>query len=442
MKNLLKFFLEVEKLKTMPRTGWILREVKNPETVAEHTFRLTILCGLLAEKRNFDVKRAIKIALFHDLCEVFAGDITPFLYYPRLPKSKEERKKILMKWTRLSQKDKEKIGKMKFKKEKEGCLKLIRFLKPSLGKELLSLWADYEKGVSKEGKFVNQLNRIETLIQSVEYFGIEDKTAGTNWWEWTEEIVEDPLLLKFLEVIQKKFYEGKIATSKEEKELENILDFILKIGKLKKMPRTLWVSLGVKNPETVVGHIFTVSLMAWVFGEERKELDLKKVLKMALCHELSSVYTGDLITPFSQMLPEDEKERRKIFGKWPRLSKKEKAKIFLKDYQKEKKAIEKLTQKLKSPLRKEIFECWNEYKNNLSSEARFVNQINVLAVLLKALLYQKKDKDLPIGWIWEWAFEKCECPVILEFLEELKGKFYKQSLIKKAFFRFLGLKYV
>ena len=36
MKNLLKFFLEVEKLKQMPRTGWVLREVKNPETVAEH----------------------------------------------------------------------------------------------------------------------------------------------------------------------------------------------------------------------------------------------------------------------------------------------------------------------------------------------------------------------------------------------------------------------
>ncbi|OIO45079.1 MAG: hypothetical protein AUJ24_00900, partial [Parcubacteria group bacterium CG1_02_36_42] len=261
MKNLLKFFLEVEKLKQMPRTGWVLREVKNPETVAEHTFRLAIISWLSAEKRNFNVKRAILIALFHDLCEVFAGDITPFLYYPKLPKSKSERRRILMKWARLSQKDKEKIGKTKFKKEKDGCLKLIKFLNPRLAKELFSSWINYEKGSSREGKFVNQLNRIETLIQSIEYFGIKDEVAGTNWWEWTEEIVEDSLLLKFLEVIQEKFYGGVIGSAKEKKELKNILGFLLEIGRLKKMPRTLWVSLGVKNPETVAGHLFTTALM-------------------------------------------------------------------------------------------------------------------------------------------------------------------------------------
>ena len=103
--------------------------------------------------------------------------------------------------------------------------------------------------------------------------------------------------------------------------------------------------------------------------------------------------------------------------------------------------MEKLTQKLSSPLKKEIISLWDEYKTNLTSEARFVNQINVLAVLLQALLYQKKDKNLPIGWIWEWAFEKCDCPFILEFLEIIKGKFYKKSLIQRALFKFLGSKY-
>ena len=441
MKNLLKFFLEVEKLKQMPRTGWVLREVKNPETVAEHTFRLAIISWLSAEKRNFNVKRAILIALFHDLCEVFAGDITPFLYYPKLPKSKSERRRILMKWARLSQEDKQKIGKTKFKKEKDGCLKLIKFLNPRLAKELFSSWINYEKGSSREGKFVNQLNRIETLIQSIEYFGIKDEVAGTNWWEWTEEIVEDSLLLKFLEVIQEKFYGGVIGSAKEKKELKNILGFLLEIGRLKKMPRTLWVSLGVKNPETVAGHLFTTALMTWVFGIGRKEIDLKRSLKMALCHEMPSVYTGDFITPFSKILPKDEKERRKIFEKWPRLPKKGKEKIFFEDYQKERKALEKLTQKLEPTLKKEIVELWDEYKTNLTPEARFVNQINVLAVLLQALLYQRKDKNLPIGWIWEWAFEKCECPIILKFLEELKEKFYKKSLIQKAFFKVFGLKY-
>jgi putative hydrolase of HD superfamily len=432
MKNLLKFFLETEKLKEMPRTGWVLAGIENPETVAEHSLSLSIISFLLAEKKNLKPKRAIQTALFHELCERYAGDLTPFLYYPHLPKDDLERQKVLMKWARLCQKEKKKIGKIKFKKEKTALLKLTKFLKSNLRDAILSSWSDYEKGISKEGKFVRQLNRIDTLIQSIEYFGIEDIRVRTNWWEWADEIVEDQLLLKFLKVLQKKFYEKKPIEEKEDKELENILDFIFKINKLKKMPRTIWVSMGVKNPETVAGHTFTTTLMTWAFGIERKEINLEKSLKMALCHEFPSVYTGDLITPFS--LPKGG-EKIKIFERWPRMPKIKKEKIFFEDYQKERKAIEKLTVKLEPDLKKEIVGLWEEYKMNLTPEALFVNQINVLAVLLEALLYQKKDKNLPIGWIWEWAFEKCECPIILKFLEELKEKFYKKSLIQKAFLK-------
>ena len=453
MKNILKFFLEVETLKQMPRTGWVLREVKNPETIAEHTFRMTILSWLLAIKKNLNIKKTIQTAFSHDLCEVYAGDVTPFFYYLKLPKDKIKRKKFLMKWIRLSKKEKEDLGKKKFGLEKESLLKLTRFLKSEIRKKIYSSWFNFERRTSKEGRFVRAVDKIETMIQAIEYFGTKKDTPVIGWWEEVEELVDDPLLLDFLKIIQKKFYEKTIEKPKgnkdraglfygrrnrQQKEFEDILDFILAIGKLKKIPRSIWVSMGVKNPETVAGHIFTTALMTWVFGVEKKDIDLERSLKMALCHEFPSVYTGDLITPF--ILPEEKKERRKVFERWPRLKKIEKEKIFFEDNQKEKKALEKLTENLESNLKKEIIGLWDEYKMNLTPEARFVNQTNVLAVLLQALLYQRKDKNLPIGWIWEWAFEKCECPIILAFLEEMKGKFYKQNLIKKAFLKFLDIK--
>ncbi len=415
----------------MSRTGWVLREVKNPETIAGHTFRVAILAWLLGEKKDLDIKSAIKIALSHDLCEVYAGDIPPFFYYVRSPDTK---------WVRLPKEEKEKKGKKKSEIERKSLLKLIKNLDPELKKEIFSSWLDFEKRITRTGKFVKQVDRIDTLTQSIEYFGPDEKIAGTTWWEWTEEIVDDPLLLKFLKVIQKKFY-GKAAGSyKKQKELENILDFILEIGKLKRMPRTIWVSLGVENPETVAGHIFTVSLMAWVFGQQKKKLSMEKLLKMALCHDIPAVYTGDLITPYSKILAKDEKERRKIFQKWPRLPRREKQRKFLKDYKKEKKALKKLTLKLKAPLRKEIIQLFDEYKTASTPEARFLNQLNVLAVLLQGLQCQKKDKNLPIDWMWEWAFEKCEDAVIFGFLEELKKKFYKGKLIPEAILNFLRLK--
>lgn len=407
----------------MPRTGWVLRGVENPETIAEHTFGLSLLSWLLAKRSNLNQRRAIKIALFHDLCEVYAGDITPQLYYPYLPRNKKERKEMLMKWTRLSRKEKQEKGKIKFKKERAGLLKLTEFLDPELKNKIFSLWLEYEKGISKEGKFVNQLNRIETLLQSIKFFGTKENSNGTNWWEWVEEIVEDPALLRFLEVVQKKFYKKDFASFKEEKDLENILNFIQELGKLKKMPRLYWLMRGIKEPETVAGHIFTLTLMAWVLGSQKKGLNMEKLLKMALCHEITAIGTGDT-TPYDDILPQERKEREKILKKMPRLLKKEKLKRFLKDYKKEKNTILKLTLKLTPELRKEIFRLWHDYRKRASPESHFLNQLNVLAVLLQGLLERQKRKDFSVGAIWEWAFEVCDDPVAIRLMDELKKRFY------------------
>jgi len=441
---MLNFFIKINKLKEMPRTGWVLRGVKNPETVAEHIFGVVFLIWLLGEKKSLNnMERAIKIALLHDICEVYAGDMTPFYYYvkpPRKLKSEAERKKLYDKWVRLSKKEKEKRGRKKFTIEKKSLLKLIKDLKYSIKKEILACWYDYEKRTSREGKFAKQIDVIETLIQSIVFFGPEERIGGSCWWEGAEEIVEDPLLLEFLKVIEKKFYGRVIGEYKRDRELENILDFILEIGKLKKMPRSIWTHMGIKKPETVASHCFSVALLALILGNEKKGLNVEKIIKMALCHEIASVYTDDLMTPYSRTLPKTKKEGRKIFTKWPRLSKKEKRAIFLRDYKKEKTALEQLTFRLESSLKKEIVQLWDDYKNTRTKEARFVNQLNVLAVLIQALLYQKKDKDLPIEWLWEWAFEKCDDPVILESLEELKKKFYKGNFIFQTISNLLRIK--
>ncbi len=49
--------------------------------------------------------------------------------------------------------------------------------------------------------------------------------------------------------------------------------------------------------------------------------------------------------------------------------------------------------------------------------------MNVLAVLLQGLFYKKRYKKLPLDWMWEWAFERCDDPIILEFIEVLNKKF-------------------
>lgn len=422
MKANINFFIEVNKLKELPRTGWVLRKAKHPETIAEHTFRVALMNWIFAQKTGINPERVIKISLAHDLCEVYAGDVTPFFYRLRdVPKSKKEREKFFRKYVRLDEKKKLKRGKEKFNLEKKSLLKLIKHLKPETKREIFSSWISYETRNTKEGDFTRQVDKIETLLQAINYFGTEEDSFANCWWEECEENTEHPLLLEFLKVIQKKFY-GRAKGYEKNPELEAILDFILDVGKLKKMPRLYWMLRGIKDPETVAGHIFILTIMAWIVGREKKELNMEKLLKMALCHELSAVYTGDT-TPYDRILPKNEKGRKKTLEKMIRLSQEKKKWIFLEDSKKEKKSLEKLAKKIGTNLKKEMLQLWQEYRLKSSFEGRFLSQLNILAVLLQGLLYEKKFKEFSAQPLWEWAFENCEEPTILKLLQEMENKF-------------------
>lgn len=224
---------------------------------------------------------------------------------------------------------------------------------------------------------------------------------------------------------------GTPANKKTKVEYKELVEFLLKIEELKKMPRKVWALMGIDNPETVAGHTLSLAFMAWLFGREQKRLNLEKLLKMALCHEIASIYTGDLITPYRKVFNKEQAMRRKIFQKWPRLSKKEKERKFAQDYKKERKALQKLTKKLPAPLKNEFIALFDDYKTLNSAEARFLNQLNVLAVLLKGVQYNQADPTISIDFLWEWAFEKCDENTCFLFTEELENRFYKNHKIYK-----------
>jgi putative hydrolase of HD superfamily len=204
MKSTLNFLIEVGKLKKMKRRGWVLRRVKDPETIAAHTFRMTLMAWLLCCKKKINTDKIIKMSLIHDLCEVYAGDTTP--YDQILPKDKRKWKKMLNSWRRISKKEKEKFFLKKYKKEDKALRGLVSKLPLALKKEITNLWDDYEKGLTPEGKFVNQVDRVENLLQALEYWKKSKSFEITPWWVQIEELVDDPLLLEFMDALEEKFH--------------------------------------------------------------------------------------------------------------------------------------------------------------------------------------------------------------------------------------------
>ena len=72
--NIVEFYKTVRKLKEIKRAGWIERGIKNSESVADHSFMVTILC-IAFPKQEINKEKAIKMALVHDLGESEIGDL-------------------------------------------------------------------------------------------------------------------------------------------------------------------------------------------------------------------------------------------------------------------------------------------------------------------------------------------------------------------------------
>jgi putative hydrolase of HD superfamily len=112
---------------------------------------------ILTPKARVDSEKVIKMALIHDLAEAKVGDITPL--------------------DGISKKEKHDL-------EEKAMIKLVNSL--DNGKDLLSLWKEFEEGKTKEAKFVKRLDKLEMMFQAYEYGITQPRVNLREFWDNTE----------------------------------------------------------------------------------------------------------------------------------------------------------------------------------------------------------------------------------------------------------------
>ncbi|GAA0989540.1 HD domain-containing protein [Nocardiopsis tropica] len=70
-----RFLHEAGTLKNQRRTGWWMAGVRDPESVAEHSWRTSLIASVLASMEGADPARAALIATWHDTGETRSGDV-------------------------------------------------------------------------------------------------------------------------------------------------------------------------------------------------------------------------------------------------------------------------------------------------------------------------------------------------------------------------------
>ncbi len=181
LDQLVRFWEFAARLKAEPRRGWLKKlRLQRTESVADHSFALSLLCLFEGERRGHNVERLLKLALLHDLEEAITGDLTP--------------------------EDKESRGERVVKAQKISARKqLLSYFPKENQRAYRELWSELENERSEEAQLVHELDKLEMALQANEYAkgGIE-ATKLKEFYESSIAAIRDPKLQRLLDEISPK----------------------------------------------------------------------------------------------------------------------------------------------------------------------------------------------------------------------------------------------
>jgi putative hydrolase of HD superfamily len=173
-----------------------------------------------------------------------------------------------------------------------------------------------------------------------------------------------------------------------------ILSAFFEFTHLKQLYRQGWLKRGVppERCESVAEHSLGVAILAlWLSQACFPELDVTKVLCMALLHDFGEIYTGDLIP--SDAISADEKHIR------------------------EKKSVHQVLGKL--PQGEHYLEIWEEFEQDETLEAQFIRQIDRLEMGFQAGIYGLQGLIDPQEF-FQTTDQALSDPRLREFFVELR----------------------
>ena len=137
--------------------------------------------------------------------------------------------------------------------------------------------------------------------------------------------------------------------------LEKQIQFIVEIDKAKTIFRQTYLSDG-KRRENDSEHSWHLAVMAFLLSEYFEDVDVQKVVKMVLIHDLIEIYAGDTYC-YDEKANEDKEER-------------------------ERKAADMLYHILPSDQEEEYKKLWMEFEYGQSKEAVFASILDRLQPIL------------------------------------------------------------
>jgi len=178
----ISFIKEIDKIKYIQRKTKLFNSDR-PENDAEHSWHLAMMTLVLAEHADtpIDVLKVMKMVLIHDIVEIDAGDT--FIYDTMKSHTNTDN-------------------------ELSAAKRIFGLLPTEQADELLTIWEEFETGLTNEAKFARAMDRLEPLLQNtsnnggtwkefdVDYTQVYEKKkvikeSSASLWKYAEDLLNE-----------------------------------------------------------------------------------------------------------------------------------------------------------------------------------------------------------------------------------------------------------
>lgn len=191
LEQQMRFLVEVDKMKSVYRRTILIDKTRR-ESDAEHSWHFALMAMLLAEyadPEKVDCARVIRMALVHDLIEIYAGDT--FAYDVQGNQDKRQR-------------------------ETEAADKLFALLPEDQAAEIRALWEEFDAMETPDAQYAAAIDRLQPFlnnyltqghtwglggVKSAQVYGRMDpiRVALPEVWPFVDKMIQESIEKGYLE---------------------------------------------------------------------------------------------------------------------------------------------------------------------------------------------------------------------------------------------------
>lgn len=175
---------------------------------------------------------------------------------------------------------------------------------------------------------------------------------------------------------------------------DRLLRFVSRLQRLEAFPRSGWLVSGVRDPESVAAHSYEVAVIAmWIADEIPDEVDVERVLRIALLHDIGESMTMDIPAPIKTRLGKEEVQRAEL------------------------EAASDVLAEAPGPWANDV----REYADRSSLEARIVKGADQIQMLCRALAYEQQGAG-DLRRFWDRDDDDHGVPFVGDVLRDLRKR--------------------